>query len=131
VVGRDKKVVEAPIGSEVVIIPAGSTAPEATGTREVRIVDDPSAPPVVMHEEDILSGYPYDYKTLTREIRQRYSDFIENQDYHKIRKPLESQRQYCYARLFHPGNPRSGVKRFYSAKMLEEFDKYYTIKRKE
>jgi len=36
-------------------------------------------------EEDILRNYPFTYRQLTDQLRRRYSNFIENRNYHRIR----------------------------------------------
>lgn len=95
-----------------------------------RWTDDENATAISISEEDILKNYTLDYKRLTAQLRRRYSDFIENNDYHRLRKPLESERKYCIERLLDPGNPRSSKKRFYNSNILTEFDKHYTKRKK-
>jgi hypothetical protein len=95
-----------------------------------RWTDDKSAPSISLSEEDILKNYTLDYRRLTGQIRRRYSDFIENSEYHKLRKSLESQRKYCIERLLDPGNSKSSRKRFYNSNVLSEFDKHYTKRKK-
>lgn len=92
----------------------------------VRITNDPNAPQVAITEEDIRSRYPWDYDELTRRLRQRYIDFVTNQKYHSIRKPLMSDKRYTNPRYLDPGNPRSAKKDFYNPNILSEFDKHYT-----
>ena len=95
-----------------------------------RWTDDKNAPSLSISEEDILKNYTLDYKKLTSQIRRRYNDFIENNEYHKIRKPLESEKKFCIERLLDPGNPKSPKKRFYNSNILTEFDKHYTKRQK-
>lgn len=95
-----------------------------------RWTDDKNAPTISVAEEDILKNYTLDYKRLTGQLRRRYSDFLENNDYHKLRKSLESEKKYCIERLLDPGNPRSSKKRFYNSNILTEFDKIYTKRKK-
>ena len=87
--------------------------------------DDPDAPAVTVREEDVLKAYPMTYRQLTDKLRTRYSDFIENATYHRLRRDFESDKRYCIARFLDPGNPRSTKKRFYNANILQEFDKHY------
>jgi len=58
-------------------------------------------------------------------MKNRYSNFIENQSFHSIRKKLRSNKEYSYRRYLNPQNPRSTHKDFYSPKILVEFDKHY------
>ena len=87
--------------------------------------DDPNAPAVTVREEDVLKAYPMTYRELTDKLRTRYSNFIENATYHRLRRDFESDKRYCIARFLDPGNPRSTKKRFYNANILQEFDKHY------
>ena len=87
--------------------------------------NDPSAPAMLVREEDVLKNYPMAYKQLTGKMRIRYSDFIENRTYHRLRKDLEGNRKYCMTRLLNPENPESSKKRFYNANIFQEFDRHY------
>lgn len=95
-----------------------------------RWTDDATAPAISITEEDILKNYTLDYRRLTTQLRRRYTDFVENADYHRVRKALEVQKKYCIERLLDPGNPRSSKKRFYNSNILVEFDSYYTKRKK-
>jgi len=88
--------------------------------------NDPDATKITLSEEDIREKYPWDYKILTTRLRKRYSDFSENQKYHRIRKKLEKHEKYCKPRYLDPGNPNSTKKNFYNSNILKEFDKHYT-----
>jgi hypothetical protein len=45
-----------------------------------RWTDDATAPALSISEEDILKNYPIDYKSLTSQLRRRYSDFNNPMD---------------------------------------------------
>jgi hypothetical protein len=92
--------------------------------------DDPKAPLIAVREEDFLKNYPMTYRKLTDTIKRRYSDFLENNSYHKIRKEYEKDKKYCIQRLLDPNNPRSARQRFFNANILQEFDKHYTLRAK-
>lgn len=95
------------------------------GALAVRVSNDPNAPVVQLREEDILARYPHDYVSLRDAMKARYSDFIENQRYHELRKPLKADRRYCHRRLLNPKNPKGGVKEFFSPEVFAYFDKHY------
>lgn len=80
---------------------------------------------IALTEEDIRERFPWSYQELTTRLRQRYSDFKANQDYHNIRKPLEDDPTFCHERHLNPDNPDGGLKRFYSPNILAKFDDYY------
>lgn len=94
----------------------------------VRWTNDPEAPGVNLKDEDISSRYPWSYKELTNRLRDRYSGFLMNDEYHRIRKGVEDDLKYCWTRRLEPKNPRSLFKRLYSQAILEVFDKHYTKK---
>ena len=93
---------------------------------KVVISASPEAIPITISEEDIRDQFPWDYRMLTIKLRDRYSDFLENQKYHQIRRELESIPKLCNTRLLDPGKPNSTSKNFYSPNILGEFDKHYS-----
>jgi hypothetical protein len=93
---------------------------------EVRVTNSPTAVEVKLSEEDVRDQYPWDYDILSARLGRRYSDFKMNGDYHRIRKKLEKQKQYCRVRYLDPGNPRSAAKNFYNPNIVKEFDAHYT-----
>ncbi len=109
------------IGPENVVISEKST-------RDVRLSSGPKALPVVVDEKDMRKFYPYDYRQLTAELRKRYSNFKQTQDFHNLRKKLRSKRKYCFIRLLDPNNPKSTKKDFHSKEIFKKFDKFYTLK---
>lgn len=86
---------------------------------------DPDAIKINVQEEDALKNYPYDYAKLTAALRKRYTNFIENNSYHAIRKPLMKNKKYCKTRLLDPNNAKSPKKDWYSSEIFKEFDKHY------
>ena len=83
---------------------------------------------VIMTEEQILEQYPWNYEKLTKECRERYSNFKCNKDYHKIRKSIceKEKEKVCTIRYLDPNNPKSSKKVLYKPEILKEFDKHYT-----
>lgn len=92
---------------------------------KVVISSDAGAVPVTIKEEDIRNQYPWDFAILTRQLRARYSDFVENNRYHKVRRVLETDEKFAKPRYLDPGNLRSSKKLFYNPNILKEFDKIY------
>ena len=90
-----------------------------------RWTDDPSAPAVALREEDILKTYPWTYRVLTENLKKRYSDFLENNSYHAIRRPLEKDKKLVLTRCLNPDNPKTSKQRFYSPNIVKDFDKHY------
>ena len=96
-----------------------------TQTMAFRWTDDPSAPAVALREEDVLKTYPWTYDVLTENLRKRYSNFIVNNSYHGIRRPLEKNKKLVLTRSLNPDNPTSSKQRFYNPNIFNEFDKHY------
>jgi hypothetical protein len=95
----------------------------------IAVTTDPSAPKVVLSEEDIRKTYPWDYKELVRRLRNRYSDFKTTPKFHSIRKPLMGDPRYVRTRYLDRENPKSVKKDFYNSNILNQFDKHYTRRR--
>lgn len=91
-----------------------------------RWTDDPKAPTVALREEDVLKNYPLTYRQLSDTLHRRYSDFLENPHYHRLRKRMERERKFCIERLLDPRNPKSSRQKFFNPNILAEFDKHYT-----
>jgi Protein of unknown function (DUF3644)/EC042_2821-lke REase len=92
----------------------------------VQVVDDPSATPVVLTEEDILATYKWTYDELTAQLSKRYSNFSANRKYHELRKRFADDKRYVWTRRLNPRDANSGRKQFFSPNFLNEFDKHYT-----
>lgn len=100
------------------------------GAVEFRFTDDPQAAAISVREEDVLKSYPLTFRKLADAMKKRYSDFSENRDFHKLRKELEKEKRFAIVRMLDPNNPRSSKQRFYSALILQEFDKTYARRQK-
>lgn len=92
---------------------------------KIQTTNDPSAPKVQITEEDMLKRYPFDYSGLTEKLRNRYTDFKQNQRYHGVLKPLKADQKYCRVRLLDPNNPTGSRKEYYSSEVFKVFDKHY------
>ncbi|MBU0580340.1 MAG: DUF3644 domain-containing protein [Candidatus Margulisbacteria bacterium] len=95
---------------------------------QVRYTDDPNAPEMRVSEELLNLNYPWDYGDLTNRLSNRYTDFLLNLKYHRIRRKIEQNKKLCNIRYLDPGNPKSSKKKFYNPNILKEFDKHYKKK---
>jgi len=98
---------------------------KATLDAAFRWTDNPSAPAVALREEDFRKNYPWTYRVLTENLKKRYCDFLENNAYHAIRKPLEKNKKLVYPRCLDLDNPKSSKQNFYSPNIVNDFDKHY------
>jgi predicted adenine nucleotide alpha hydrolase (AANH) superfamily ATPase len=94
-----------------------------------RWTDNLDAPALLVREEDFMKNL-ITYKQLTDSMKRRYSDFLINEQYHKIMKALQNNRKYCIERLLNPSSSTSLRQRFYNPNIIQEFDKHYKIRSK-
>lgn len=97
---------------------------------EFKWIDDPSAPSISLREEDVARNYPHTYRELTNALKRRYSNFVENKEYHRIRQEIEKENKYCLVRLLNPKKANSSKQRFYNTNIFQEFDKHYEKRKK-
>jgi hypothetical protein len=93
---------------------------------EFRYTDNPNAPAIAIRQEDILKNFPFTYELLTAALDGRYSDFLVNARYHKLRRALDSEKKFCHHHPLNPTKPQGACQRFYNANIFQEFDKHYT-----
>src|SRR6266536_5462495 len=97
------------------------------GAITVRVATgDPNAVPVTITEEDARKAFPWTYSDLRSALHRRYSDFKENDLFHRIRTTLERDTRYCHVRQLDTKNPKSHKQRFYNPNILGIFDEHYT-----
>jgi len=102
-----------------------SKAKDALG---VQITNNLDAPEVRLTEEQIRESYPWDYDRLTDACRERYKDFKVTNDYHVLRKKLQSDKRFGAIRFLDPGNSKSAKKPFFNPNIITELDKHYVKK---
>ena len=90
--------------------------------------ETPNALGLHVTEEQILKGYPWDYKKLTEKCKERYSDFKRNKNFHAIRRKLYEQEgeRFIKIRYLDPNKEKGTEKKFYKPEILNELDKHYT-----
>ena len=59
---------------------------------------------------------------------ESYSDFLQNNDYHRNRRLYEADIKCAHVRFLDPDNAKGGKKIFYSEAMLSKLDNHYTKK---
>lgn len=96
---------------------------------KVQVTNDPGAPKVQLTEQHLKEKYPHTYKALTKSCSIRYSDFVQNQKYHDLRKPLKGDKRYCHIQKLDPDNPKSLKQEWYSQGVFNVLDMHYTVKR--
>lgn len=98
---------------------------------EFRWTNDPAAPAIAIREEDVIKNYPLTYRELTETMRRRYTGFVVNKEFHRLRRLLEKEHKFAIQRVLNPGNPRTPKQRFYNPNILQEFDRHYQRRQKQ
>ena len=80
---------------------------------------------VSLTEKNIRQKFPWDYSTVVKRCKARYSDFKVNQDFHAHMREIKGNNKLCNERLLYPGNPKSGRAFFYSSNILQKLDTIY------
>ena len=103
---------------------------KSIGDVGMQITNDPNAPAIRLEEEEILKNkYPLDYTKLTEGLLARYTNFIRNSKYHKMRKEFMKDKKLSRTRYLDPNNLKSAKKDFYSPTIYKKFDKHYNRKK--
>lgn len=98
---------------------------KANDALQIQITNDPNAPKFQLTDEQFKEKYPLNYESLTQECRQRYSNFLANAKYNKVRLPLKEDLKYCKIRRLDEDNPKSAKQEWYSRAVFTELDKHY------
>lgn len=101
---------------------------KANDAIKVQVTNDPTSQKVQLTEEHIKDKYPFNYAALTQACRSRYSDFLQNNKYHDLCKPLKADKRYCLVKKLDPDNPRSPKQEWYSQAVFNVLDTHYTAK---
>jgi len=89
---------------------------------------DPNALEITVTEEDALKAFPFDFQILIQKLKNRYSNFKQDQRFHNLKKQIEAMPKMCKIRFLDPTASRGISKKWYSSQVFTEFDKYYTKK---
>jgi hypothetical protein len=118
--GNIRKVVEAPLGSRVNILPPEVSEPPPSTATPIRIVDDPSAP--AYHKVDPDQTHPYRLKEVLQRVNEEYGrKVINNYDVLCVRKVhnVENQPNFYYKSRFGPSQYSEAFVNW----LVEQFEK--------
>lgn len=85
----------------------------------------PDGTPITLSEENIKKNYPYDYRTIVKKCKEKYSDFKQDRKFNDIMKGVKQNKKLCHIRKLDTDNPKSLKKAFYSTAIFIEFNKHY------
>ncbi len=83
---------------------------------------------VSIDDDKLPPGMTWTFDELVSALRKKYSDFIQNNKFYKIKKTFEANKQLCHERYLVPSNKKSPRVKFYNPNIVFEFDKHYTLK---
>ena len=84
-----------------------------------------SAVQMELTEKRLTKKFPWSFKNLVTELRKNFTGFKQDASFNRLKRVLEEDGRYCYARPNNPRNPKGTSTKFYSPKILKEFQKLY------
>lgn len=87
---------------------------------------DPEGFPITLSEEEIRKRFPLTYYEVCIQSRKVYSDFKQNNVFHRIMAGVKANKKLCYIIKLDSKNPKSPKKPLFSSNIFQELDKHYT-----
>lgn len=103
---------------------------KAAGAIKFQHSKDPDAIKVDMSEEDVRKNYPWSYRDLTTALKKKQiPGFVENSQYHKLRKAFEGDPKFAHARFLDPANKtsKSLKKILYNPNIMAKIEEAYAL----
>ena len=90
---------------------------------------DKTGAPIYQDTEEVFKHkYPLDYQTMLSRLKARYSNFVQNNEFHKLKKEICKQPEFSGERYLDYEKMSGTKKIYYSSNIFKEFDKHYTKK---
>jgi len=83
---------------------------------------------VSIDDDKLPPGMTWAFKNLVAALKKRYSNFVQNNEFYKLKATLEKNKLLCHERHLVPNNKKSTKVIFYNPNVIFEFDKHYTPK---
>jgi len=81
--------------------------------------------PITLSEENIRKKFSLTTQDIKTQCKERYSNFIQNKNFHTIIKQIKDNKNLHYERKLDPDNKKSQKKSFYNTNIWKELDKHY------
>jgi hypothetical protein len=81
---------------------------------------------IAVEGDKVPSGFTWTYEELIMKLKERYSDFKQNGQFHSLMRAVKANTKLCYERYLDPVNKKGGKKAFFNPNALKEFDTHYT-----
>jgi hypothetical protein len=75
---------------------------------------------------ELPPGMTWMFEKLVAALKERYSNFVQNNAFYKLKAALEKDNRFCHERHLVPSNKNSSKVKFYNPNIIFEFDKHYT-----
>ena len=83
---------------------------------------------VSIEDDKLPPGMTWAFKDLVAALKKRYSNFVQNNHFYKLKTTLEKNKLLCHERRLVPSNKKSTKVIFYNPNIIFEFDRHYTPK---
>ena len=87
-------------------------------------IDPKSDKTIMISEEDRLAQFPLEYSEMVKRMKERYSDFVMNKDFHNHMKTIKKNSSCCLTRFLNPKDKKM-QKMFYNTNVFQYFDTVY------
>jgi len=102
----------------------------ADGAVPIKLAAPGEAAQIVVSIDDdkLPPGMTWTFKNLVAALKKKYSDFVQNDSFYKLKATLKKNKLLCHERHLVPSNKKSPKAKFYNPNIIFEFDKHYTPK---
>ncbi len=80
---------------------------------------DPDGLPITLSEEDIRSRFPLTYSEVCDIAKSRYSNFVQNMDFHTTMREIKYNTKLYHERKLDIDNPKSSKKPYFSTNIWQ------------
>jgi hypothetical protein len=110
-------------------LPQGNVISVYNVISAANLTNDPTAKLLRLSEDSIFNDiFTESYYDVVRAAKERFSNFTQNSDFHKIMGELKEDPNLAKRRLLNPRNPHGSAQTFYAKKILDALGKHYTAK---
>lgn len=127
--GNIRKVISAPAGSHVQVLPSEITISDKPDATSINISEDESAQKIRIEEDSLFKKvYIYSYHDVLKNCRQLFSDFKQNQRFYDIMREIKKKPNLHKVRYLNVSAPGGVKKDYYSKDVFKELARHYSKK---
>lgn len=99
------------------------------GEKGLQVRFDKTGAPIFQDSEEVFKKkYSLDHAALLAQLKERYTDFIQNNKFHALKKEICKNSEFSDERYLDYEKMSGTKKTYYSSNIFKEFDKHYTKK---